>query len=446
MRSKCSSRRGSALVLATISLLLLMALSAVLLSAVSAEASTLEQERVLTRLREAAEIGVGFRLLALNAGEDASDVRGYALPGGDSVYVSLLSHSDTLATISVLARRGAIESELYARLERPRIALFPQAITSRTRTELEHDTRVDPSFDSRIGTPLTSFVGPARIHSGESVLVGHSSFVNGGIDASIEIELDGGSSVSGMLRAPLLKAVATQAAVLELSEPRPVELPSWDAEILRIRDEAAALAVSSLARTLGASETLVVGPGVHSYTELIAPDDSRLELIGPTTLIVEQLTLTDDATLYAEGDVTLIVEPGGIFETRMDAEIELPDRGDGWADAHIEVYARGDVFINENGNVGGTPPRPFDFQLWLAAGGDARLEGVVYGAVYNPGGTVSVDDRDSFYGGLVGDEVTIEWQSDTAHDAALLDELTTHSRFWIVTALSGFDDPLEATP
>ncbi len=434
------ARHGSALVFAVLTLLVLMALSVVLLSAVGTESSALLQERRLTRLREAGELGLALRLLELNGGDLSTTPQSYPFPGV-SVEVELSVHGPNRVSLRATATGLELSSELHAIAERTEIPVFSKALAANSELTLEQNNEIPHAFDSGIGLPGSgNLAGAGEIHSNGTVEIENYSVVQGDVSAGVSVELENNTSIAGIIRSPSIIAESTQAAGFDYSEPRLIEMPLRDAEIDTALSTFAALGLTDAGNvSVSSGDTLSLGPGNHLYHHLDV--SGRLELQGPLTLMLEELDLANSAVLHATGAITVLIDSGSATGLKLDngAQIFLPDRGDGWADAHFEIYTKSDIKIRSDGNAMGAPPRPVDFQIWMYSGTEIKFEvqpKIFYGTIYNPGGEAEFSQQTAFFGSIVADVIHLRNFETSGYDVALQEQLTMLREHFVITTLS----------
>jgi type II secretory pathway pseudopilin PulG len=113
-----------------------------------------------------------------------------------------------------------------------------------------------------------------------------------------------------------------------------------------------------------------------------------------------------------------------------------------YSSGHLVIYSLGDITLARNAVIGGDPPKPSDFQIYLAGGAEITLSSgsALYGVIYNPDGQVNLATSAAVYGAVVGGETNMAGGSSVFFDVALLSELLKQATGAGVFAVAGVTD------
>ncbi len=419
-----STRRGAALVTAAIVGLMLAAVGGVLFLAVHSVEQSRQGTEENRECRLAAETGLNLRLVELEAGEDAPS-RSYALASGASVDVTLEELDSGRVVLDAVARQGRSRFALRGLVESTQPALSPFALGALLELRIRHASRINLPFDSRLGLPGTVAVSAdAALYSKGDVRLLNTASVEGDVFADSGVYVGLFASVQGLVQAPLLSILNILSVLF--SDPTPPashDFPDADALIAgRLAD---AVAAGTVEGDLSVSSgTVSYGPGTYVFDEIDVGSGGTLDLVGPITLVASRLTVADFGTLRAVGDVTLILDGEAAGLAMEDqSSWETVDRGDGYADLHLEILSRSSLVLSNLGFVATPPPQPEDLVLIGESGTSFRFDGLAstfFGCLYNPRGHIQFDSYVNFYGQIVGNTVDIANNTDITFDLALL--------------------------
>ncbi len=431
-------RRGSSLVLALVLTMLVMGVTVSLFASMGDQAQGRQILGDLERSALAADNGVALRLTEINNGDNSPLERVYQFADGSEARVHWTQVSTARILLVSVGSFADAQKTYYAVAEPLSTPLSDGAACALSQLALGLNVAIELNFDSRLGLPgPASEAGPALIRSDATLTMDAGALCNGEALSEGSIQLAAGAGITGTAQAPLVIADPSQVGFLNLTAPAP---RSWarfddliDLNLLALLDLGLPLGLV----WVGNGGTRVLGPGNYRMLSVNVAAGGELTLIGPITLAANQFRIAAGATLRVQGDVTLIIPAFGTG-MRVSEPITFLDRGDGWADAHLEIYANNDVRFDGAGNYLGSPPRPQDFQVYLESGRNLRVtgSGPYFGSFFNPEGRIRFEAAADVFGTVLGGQIDLFAGQSLTFDVALLDALREDEGIYALRTVS----------
>lgn len=433
-----SPRRGSSLVLALVLTMLVMGVTVSLFASMGDQAKGRQILGDRERSALAADNGVSIRLTEINNGDSAPLERVYQFADGSEARVRLTQVSPTRILLTSQGSFADARQTYYAVAEPLSTPLSDGAACALSQLDLGLNVEIALNFDSRLGLPgPASEAGAALIRADASLTMDAGSLCNGAAISEGSIQLAAGAGITGTAQAPLVIADPSQVGFLDLTSPAPRNWALFDGLI-----DLNLLALLDLGLPLnlvwvGGGGTRVLGPGNYRMLTVSVAAGGELTLVGPMTMAANQFRIAAGATLNVQGDVTLILPALGTG-MRVSEPIAFQDRGDGWADAHLEIYANNSVRFDGAGNYSGSPPRPQDFQVYMESGRTLRVtgSGAYFGSFFNPEGRIRFEAAADVFGTVVGGQIELFAGQSLSFDEALLDALREDEGVYAIRTIS----------
>ncbi len=432
--SGTKGRRGSALVMGALLAVVVAALTVSLLGSTIAHQRGVEGNLAIVRAREAAESALALRVLELQAGDATTVNRTYSFPHGARAAVVLYSYSPSALGLEIDGRAGQARTQLFALLRGGEQALAPRSISRGNLFLANHVSFSNNNvafipFDSRLGLPSSSNTsGRAKVFANKTVTMTNQTVFNGTVVAGQSISLENNSVIADTARSPsVVTKNHSTVGVVNNAPPPTIALPSYDALIDGKLAAAKAIATERGNVTIPNKGELRVGPNqVVRFGNVDTGNQGTLRIDGPATVIFNNLVVNNNSDIRISGDVELIFEGSAGLSLRNQAVFVMPDRGDGYTDARVTIYSKGNQVWENNGNAGGVPAKPSNFQVYMYSNNllfEFRNQSYFYGSILNPGGRLELKNNTRFYGFAMADRITLQNQSRLYYDVALDAEL-----------------------
>ncbi len=436
---KRSGRGGAALIIALVLTMLAMSLSAVIFGAVGAQSTVRRITHAKKLSFSAAETGLSLRLAQANAGDLGSNGRSYAFGDGSSALVSLVMLDATQGVVEAEGHYGQLRTTLRALVAVQTDALQLTGVHAGDSLTVGANAEISLAFDSRAGLPGSggaTMLAEARANN--VLILEQDALIHGHARAGEKIILGAGAAVAGTAQAPLIIGDSSQAGSISLSQPDLEPLPPSDPKIDAKLAEVSALATALPDLSVGKHDVYTLGPGAFAIGSIAVAKLGQLVLVGPLQLQVGKVLVHKQGSLEIQGALTIVVDGSNGEGFKSFEPLVFSDRGDGYADAHVEIYSKSKVTFASKGNAVGVPPQPFDFQVWMASGSKFEIQdiGPYFGSIYNPRGTVQLKQAVDLFGMVVGDHVIVADDQSIHFDLALRDQLQIGPQHFVITAVA----------
>jgi hypothetical protein len=386
--------QGSALVMMTLSVAALAALSAALLAVGTAGEREVRGSKELVHARYIAEAGIAASMLDIRAGGDGilGDEGVPVTWGGASYWVTRTDIDvvgETLDRMQLVAtgfddRAGA---RIEAVVKPTQLNLFQWAAFGDESLAMDSNAHVD-SYNSTLGTygdQAVNSVGTMQyastngdVGSNGDVTMEQNSYVWGDSSAGP------GSGTEVLGNAHITGSTAPMTSTIELP---PIDVPSY----------------ASLGNyTVASNQTLA--PGNYHYNNFTINGTRTLTVTGPATLVFENYTIKSNANLVIDA-----------------------------TNGPVTMYVINDFIVGSNSTMGSTDLDPADFHVKLLSDNvidpdvlvdldelDFNSNAKMYGTMYAPDAAIEIHSNFQLFGSLVAHSIDLDSNSFIHYDENLM--------------------------
>jgi hypothetical protein len=421
---------GSALVLVTLVLMVIISLSGTILLVVQARSEAVNSDTEVLIAGQAAESGLALRLQEYNQGVDTADPVLYEFADGSSATVVLTEITLDLVIVDSTGSYEGLTERLNATLEAiPVPPLTPGALGGGGGSmTFDGDAEVE-AFDSRLGLPGPGNRGfGAKVQADGQLTVPSGARVNGNVKAKTQLDVLAGGRIDGSATAVQVNVdpLGFVGSIVETNAGGSYK-PVKDAEIAAKIADARAVA-SFLGNKQVGTGTYTLGPGTFHFDELDVDPGGTLELVGPVSIVSPDFDLGGEVKIQGNGEVTFLLEAAleGDDNIRLESGGTFTfGAGGDYGVGHVEIWADGWVRFDESNFNVTNPPKPRDFQVYVSSNELFELydNAEFYGVVYNPNGNVMMGNSSALRGAIVGNGLSLALFSEVLFDEAVPDEL-----------------------
>jgi hypothetical protein len=378
------SRAGSAIVMVTVVLAVLVLLLYSFLQMVGSAHLEQVQHGVDMQALYVAEVGLGESYLALEQGFDP--VVGSPEEPRELSGVRYWVEAESLGTRVFALRATALERRARERIElvvrEIPDGFFRYAVFGDEGVEFDTSSFVD-SYDSDLGEYDEQYDSSSK-HAGEFGNVGS----NADIDLETNTQIYGNASpgpehVVSHLGPNTLVSGSTSAAPESVLLP-PVVVPSFP----------------SSGSALVKKTTLYLGPGDVHYSSVAVSSGGAIEIRGPARVVFDDLTLASNTSMR-------LVTVGG----------------------PIEIYGTGDFRMQSNSHLVTHTTRPHDVAIYLSSNNidgsprstvEFNANSEYTGLIYAPSALIEIQTMFEIYGSVMARQVALGSNSAIHYDTSLL--------------------------
>jgi hypothetical protein len=358
-----SAPKGSVLVAVLLVIVMLAGLSAALLTTAITQDHAAAGSDDHMRAVYIADAGITNAIYDLNnSGTGNIGAANAQIVFGDGSYwVATTDNGNGTSTVKSTAAYGGYTRSISVTLMKPTATSTSIGIFSDQNYVISSNCVVD-SYDSSKGTYASQITGKI---TGQNY-----ANKNGNIGSNGSITLDSNNKIMGNANpgpgftvsigsAVTVTGVTTAAAAKKVFTP--ITLPAI---------------ASAAATTAGTSAT--IGPGNFHIRAILTTERSTVTLKGPAVIVADSL------------------------HTVSNSNIKIDSTG-----GPVTLYCTGSFMMDSNTGVTATSGIPSDFQVNITGASAAKLSSntTLYGVVYAPNATLSLDANIDFYGSVVAKKI-----------------------------------------